>query len=485
MLKQIIVSLLLPLIVAPVLLSCAGTDAETILTTASETAAETEEELYIADNLPGDLDYEGKTITLLWMKDGKNFSDALDGDVVNDALYTRDRKVEDRLNVTIKNVEEVYTWASKDTYLNLIKSSVLAGDNAYDIVSGQYATMPSLITEGVYYNLMTVEYLDLDKPWWVQGLIEETTINDRLYLVSGDITIQTISNISCLFFNKNLLADYNIEDPYDVVHNGDWTYDYFKNLLINMYSDLNGNGSVDNDDSFGLIVPSGNYITPYIQAFNIKITTLDSEGYPVLSYGDEKTADVVTELCSLLHDTNYAMIGDDNTAQELIDIYYQNRSAFLSHTLQYAVALKNNESDFGVLPHPKYNEEQTEYYTALNEGNTLLGIVSSCTDTSMVSAVMECLASESYRQVSPAYYETALKVKYSRDNETARMYDTIRAGVIFNFGSIYGFYMNQINTTFKGAIMSNNTNWMSNYKSFSKTAEINIAKFYEAVQQLP
>ncbi|MHB1152859.1 MAG: hypothetical protein ACYCWE_09175 [Eubacteriales bacterium] len=485
MLKKIIAALLLTLILASSLLSCAESDVQSVTTADQETVAETEEELYVADNLPADLDYGGKTITLLWSKDGGNFSDALDGDVVNDALYYRDRKVEERLNVTIKNVEELYTWAIKDEYLNRIKSSVLAGDNAYDIVSGQYATMPSLIAEGVYYNLINVEYLDLDMPWWVQGLIEETTINGKLYLVSGDITIKTISNISNLFFNKKMLADRNIEEPYDVVLNGDWTYDYFKNLLTDMYSDLNGNGKVDNEDTFGLIVPSGNYITPYIQAFNIKITTLDEEGYPVLTYGDEKTADVVTELCALLHDTNYAVIGDDNTAEDLIAIYYQNRSAFLSQTLQYAIALKNNESDFGVLPHPKYNEEQAEYYTALNEGNTLLGIVSSCTDTSMVSAVMECLASESYRQVSPSYYETALKVKYSRDDETSQMFDIIRAGVLFNFGSIYGFYMNQINTTFKAAIMSNNNKWASNFKSFSKAAEINIAKFYESVQQLP
>lgn len=485
MLKQLIAGLLLPLILASSLISCAKPETETVITTASETVAETEESMYAADNLPGDLDYGGKTITLLWMKDGGNFSNELDGDVVNDALYYRDRKVEERLNVELKNVEELYTWAIKDEYLNRIKSSVLAGDNAYDIVSGQYATMPSLIAEGVYYNLMNVEYLDLDMPWWVQGLIEETTINGKLYLVSGDITIKTISNISNLFFNKKMLTDHNIEEPYDIVFDGKWTYDYFKSLLTDMYSDLNGNSKVDNEDSFGLIVPSGNYITPYIQAFNIKITTLDADGYPVLTYGDEKTADVITELCALLHDTNYAMIGDDNTDQELMDIYYQNRSAFLSQTLQYAIALKNNNSDFGVLPHPKYNEEQSEYYTALNEGNTLLGIVSSCTDTVMVSAVMECLASESYRQVSPAYYETALKVKYSRDDETSQMFDMIRAGVLFNFGSIYGFYMGEINTTFKGAIMSNNNKWASNYKSFSKNAETKIAKFYEAVQQLP
>lgn len=482
--KRIIAALLVLLMTAAA--GCAGEAAPAEVTSGPAADAVNEEEtLYVPDNLPEDLDYGGKTVTMLWAKDSGNFADELDGEVVNDALYTRDRKTEERLGVAVNNVEELYTWAVREEYLNRIKSSVLAADNAYDIVSGQYATMPSLITEGVYYNLLNTEYIDLSMPWWVQGLIEETTIGGKLYLVSGDITIKTISNISNLFFNKKILADRNIPEPYDTVVKGEWTYDVFKGLLSDMYSDLNGNSSVDSEDAFGLIVPSGNYITPYIQAFDIKITTLDEDGYPVLTYGDEKTASIVAELCSLLHDTDYAMIGDDNTDQEMAAIFYENRSAFLSQTLQYAIALKSNESDFGVLPHPKYNAEQEQYYTALNEGNTLLGIVSSCTDTAFASAVMECMASESYRQVSPAYYETALKVKYSRDSETAQMYDIIRAGVLFNFGSIYGFGMNQINTTFKGAIMSNNANWASNYKSFSGPAEKNIAKFCEAVQLLP
>lgn len=311
MLKRITAALLLPLLVASCIVSCAKPDGTTDVTDDDPDNAQTEaetEEIFISDNLPDDLDCEGKTVTLLWIQDNGNTAEKLNGEVVNDALYYRDRKTEQRLNVIIENIEELYTWAKKDEYLNRIKSSVLADDDAYDIVSGQYATMPSLIGEGIYYNLMNVEYLDIAMPWWVQGLIEETTIDGKLYLVSGDMAMPTIASISCLFFNKEILANYNIEEPYDVVLDGDWTYEYFKGIISQIYDDLNGNSQVDNEDLFGFIVPSGNQITPYLQAFDLKITTLDSDGYPVLSFGDEKTAGVVTELCALLHEDRKSVV---------------------------------------------------------------------------------------------------------------------------------------------------------------------------------
>ena len=41
-----------------------------------------------------------------------------------------------------------------------------------------------------------------------------------------------------------------------------------------------------------------------------------------------------------------------------------------------------------------------------------------CNDPDAVSAVLEALASEGYRTLRTAYFDTALKEKYSRDEDT-------------------------------------------------------------------
>ena len=55
----------------------------------------------------------------------------------------------------------------------------------------------------------------------------------------------------------------------------------------------------------------------------------------------------------------------------------------------------------------------------------------------MSSAVLEALASESSKLITPAVFEVALKVKYSSDDKMAQMYDIIRASMTYDFGRVF------------------------------------------------
>ena len=110
-------------------------------------------------------------------------------------------------------------------YIDAIRQSVMAGDDSFDLVSGQYATMPTLIPDGVLLALNDTKYIDFSNPWWARGLVEETSINGKVYLASGEISISNIKELSCFFYNKRLADEYSIEDPYKLVESGEWTLD--------------------------------------------------------------------------------------------------------------------------------------------------------------------------------------------------------------------------------------------------------------------
>jgi hypothetical protein len=55
----------------------------------------------------------------------------------------------------------------------------------------------------------------------------------------------------------------------------------------------------------------------------------------------------------------------------------------------------------------------------------------------MVSAVLEVLSAESYKQVIPVYYGTILQGQYSREQADAEMYDLILNSFAFTFGFAY------------------------------------------------
>ena len=99
--------------------------------------------------------------------------------------------------------------------------------------------------------------------------------------------------------------------------------------------------------------------------------------------------------------------------------------------------LAEMESDFGILPYPKLNEEQPVYGTRVQDALTLFSVPIDCRNVDISGAVMEAIAAENYRRVTPTVYDVAMKKKYSRDPESAAMIDLIQQSVLINFESIY------------------------------------------------
>jgi len=99
--------------------------------------------------------------------------------------------------------------------------------------------------------------------------------------------------------------------------------------------------------------------------------------------------------------------------------------------------LRDMEADFGVLPYPKYDESQDVYYSAAKDNYTVLCVPITAPDLEMVGAVVEALSAESKRSVTPAFYETALQDKYSRDPQSTKMMDLIMEGRNYDLSILY------------------------------------------------
>ncbi len=485
------VTLLLVLsMLASGLVGCGGGEAETTAEAAGETVetVETEPVRMYLDDIGDDVKFAGEDVNIMTWLENTEYAEEITGEVVNDALYDRDLSVETRLNVNIVQKGESYTWDTKDIYLDKIRSSVLANDGAYDIASGQYATLPGLVQEGVFLDLMKQKYLDFTKTYWVQQLIEETSIAGRLYLAGGDLSLTSSKQVFCMYYNRTMQENMGIETLEDAVHAGTWTSDKLKSLIAGVYQDLDGDQAKSGPDQFGLVLSSANHLTPFIQAYNIQITTMNNEGYPELTFNTEKVVSVVEYMLSLVADSPDTAYGGEG--MKLLpgcgDAFVEGRALFNVGTFSDAKNYVENMDDaFGILPLPKWDEKQEQYQTALSESNTLFGMTASCSNPDMVAATMEMMAAESSRLVTPAVFEITMKTRYAADSEMSQMFDLIKEGITFNFGSIYGFGLNQINTFFKGQIGSGKNTWASAYASLEKSAVTMIDQFYENVKALP
>jgi hypothetical protein len=95
--------------------------------------------------------------------------------------------------------------------------------------------------------------------------------------------------------------------------------------------------------------------------------------------------------------------------------------------------MRNTDVDFGILPYPKYDDTQERYYSRVSYYNPTL-VPKTNSDLEFTGCILEALMCESENTVVPAYYEIALKTKYSRDDESSAMLDFIFSTRVVDIG---------------------------------------------------
>ena len=496
--KRIAALLLALLMTAPFVVSCSSgtenaadeTDQTAANTPAGDAAAvEAEPEAdgnldangYLKDDLP-ELDFGGEDVSVLYWSDVENAEfevEELTGEIVNDAIYQRNIDVEDRLKVK-------YTWigtpgnnGSKDKYVAVAQASVQAGDGAYDIYAAYSRTIGASVVNNLTRTLQDSEYIDYEKPWWPDNLREESLIHDRLYFVSGDISTNVLHMMYCIYYNRQLLEDYNLPIPTDMVFEGTWTVDKLVELTSDAYTDLNGNGKQDVDDRFGFTLVDFHNDAFYTGS-GLRLVEKDPDTILKISedFYSEKAVDLLGKIGPWEQtDTVYQQSDYETPFTEGRALFNVNRAHYASK------ALRDSELTYGILPVPKYDETQQNYRTVMGNPITLYAVSRDSAHPDIDEAVLECMASEAYRLTTPAIFENNMKKKYSIDDVNAQMYDIVRETVSFELGRFFNQYLSDITDIYFRAVTSNNQDWASTSQKNRKVLDKQITKLVDKIMK--
>ena len=441
--------------------------------------------LLVPSSLPDDLHFSDEEVTILFrdrcsiMETALEFqSPGLASEPVNDAVYTRNKEVEDRLGVTL--VYEPIAGEDFNNYLSAVRKTWQAGDGAYDIL-GYYAYYGvAMATEGMMANLLDQTYIDLDKPWWNQDFTNEMTLFDQLYFAVGDLSLTATQCTNAIFFNKGMMKDmFAGTDLYATVQNGDWTLETFGNMISQCYFDSNGDGKKDRKDRYGAELTAVSIpMDAYILSLGCSITEKDEDDVPQISFGSDHTVDAFNALFELIIHNEGSLTGPclyehyDEAQQKFTD----SETLFLLDIFQATDKLRTMSVDYGVLPMFKYDKAQEGYYTGVSDLFSLLSIFAGTKHGPAADAVMELMAQKSYEKVTPAYFEISLKQKYSRSNQDAQMFDLTLAGRRFNFGFVYSNELGNPTHLWRQIIESKANTFSSRLKSVTKTYSKSLQK---------
>ncbi|MBO5275298.1 MAG: hypothetical protein J6I45_11855, partial [Clostridia bacterium] len=306
--KQSVSILLILAMLCPLITSCASEDQTKTPTNTAETTAAAvnsgeavETELRYLDTLET-IDFGGADYVVL-CRDEKLYeiwAESEIGETINDAVFRRNKVVEEKYKVIISANEQPGGWNDQTTFMGLIKNSVNAQDGAYDLVAGYMAYSCKLAAEGMFYNLYDVNNLDLSNPWWTQGFIENNTIKDCTFMALGDLSLTMWEGIYAIYFNKQLAEDYGCGDLYQLVKDKKWTLSAFEELTKKVSGDIDGDSKFTKDDLYGFVT-NNHTLRAMVTTSDLPLTERNDEGTYDLVYYNENLISLYDQIYNMLY----------------------------------------------------------------------------------------------------------------------------------------------------------------------------------------
>ena len=462
--------------------------AEAAAETESETESETEEN---NPDLP-EVNYDGYTFRMLskgklsahWSSKDLT-AEEMTGEAINDAVYERNSYVGEKYGVEF--VE--YSVADYYNQQNEFSQSVQAGSDDYDMAALKpEAVVSSFIEKGYLIDLKTVPYMDLSRSWYDQNSIEQMSLGGKVFSVMGDMLTMDDDATAAIFFNKTLASSNGLPDLYEMVNEGTWTIDKLTEYAAIAAKDANGNGTMDaEDDVWGAL---SEYATTFalISGSGYTMITKDENDVPTDTSMDEHYVAMYEKVLKLQNNWDITLYAEGVSGiadiWKCMDITFQSdRALFNVCWLNRASVFREMETDFGIIPMPKYDEAQENYHSFVHMycANCIIVPITN-PNLEKTGVIIEALSAASVNTLKPAYYEKTLKGKGARDEESSNMLDIIFATRIFDLG--YMFNWGQIYSSV-GSLAGKDGGDISGYSSkMQKTAKLVSKTINKTMEQI-
>ena len=446
--KTMTSALLLTALLAASLISCGGDTTDPAVTNAPDTTPVTEavtEAVRITADVPAkdfggeEFTFYGRIYDSVWSATDI-FSHESNGEQINDAVYERTAYIEDTYNVKLAALE-----SGEGTVVSYLKNFITAGDDTFEAIVCDVYDSGALAVDGMLYDLNNVQNLDLSREWWAQSTNSSLSIANKQFYVTGDIFINDNKSTRIFFFNKDIVRDLDLEDPYELVEANKWTLDKYIELSEAALYDLNGDNTYTRDaDRYGTMAQTQLGAVLYFASGNM-LTGKDADDIPYALCGTENAISIMTGISEKIAGLpSISTSGETGVSggvhPDNVMYFMDGRVLFAPEVLVHIETMRDCSVDVGILPPPKYDESQ-ENYVCYADGwcVNVLSIPTTNTAPDDAGLLFEAMAADSLNNLTPAYFDVVLTDKYARDAQSVRMLDLILDSVVMDNANIFSW----------------------------------------------
>ncbi len=382
--------------------------------------------------------------------DSKGFEELPEPTLVQTAIYERNEalKADYSISVITEDVQSFGSTTGSGTGFQKLYTEYMSGTSVYDAASIGTYDVATLAYSGLLWDLNKIPHVQLQNDYWDQKANSDLSVLGKLYFTSGDIGIVNNKVTHAILFNKNMIEEYGMEDPYALVKSNNWTWEKLTELVKQVGEDKDQNGIYDANDLYGLMTWKDPSVA-ILSSSGEKIAGVNEKGEIEYTLMSERVVDLYDQYSDLVYDQahtfNYQY--DNATGKQAASstwdtnrnaIFNDSRALFYLNTIATIEKHRDSDVEFGVLPYPKLTVTQEEFGHGVSPYHSqFVCIPLMSKNASRSGLVFEYLAIKGQEILRPAYYDITLEGKSVRDAESAKMLDIIFATRVFDLGAYY------------------------------------------------
>ena len=386
-----------------------------------------------------DMDWGGEQYRLLGREGSwafqKNFEMAYEEmpqDVVGVAVWNRNIAIKDKYGL------EVVAKFDSSPY-NVAKISLEAGDDLYDLVACSPELMHNLAEESYLVNLIGAPYINFEHETWNAYANEQLTMGGKLFYTTNKFLLQDKHRSWAMFYNRTMAREVNAGYFEDFVFDGTWTIDKLIELSKLGAKELDGAQGMSMYDQFGMVLGDRYAFVQILYGMGFRLSEKGSNGYPKLVGTTDQILAMIDKAYELAKNVDVTfcdgvrMDPAENATETGLNIFYAGRGLVVAEAVSELDNMDKIDFEFGILPNPKYNENQENYYAIPNRSNgSLFGVPATVENVDKAMFGLEAISEESVDTSYFEYIETKCKLQDAYDEDAAKCLDIIFDGVVYD-----------------------------------------------------
>ena len=285
-------------------------------------------------------------------------------------------------------------------------------------------------TEGILANMNSLPYANYFADYYNQNINENARLGSVQFGISGTANIE-FDKINCVYYNKTLLGACGIDNIYSAVNEGKWTYDLLNELSLTCAAQ---NTEVT---PIGTTATTADFIDIYASAQNIEFVS-NIHSSPSIDYYEtgesEKIENIVTRLYNMIYKDKTLAKTKESATKEL---FTSGKLMFCFDNLTFIEEIPLTGIEWGLLPMPKYDEQQESYISPSSPDMQIFCALSNTPSYETSGLILEALNLAAHDYIDKAFKDNCIDY-HLRDSGSVHMLDKIFDTVSCDFTHIFG-----------------------------------------------